>query len=105
MKHGLGLRPGRCAPYGIVALLAGLAVACSSQMAAPAASGDPLEGPLTIARQGSFFVGGEHRTVDAPPGGFGGGDITINQDRNSLELADLILGWIDEHVGTRRSSV
>jgi hypothetical protein len=39
--------------------------------------------PLVLASQGSFFVGGETKTLPAagPPGGrgFGGGDITINQ--------------------------
>ena len=35
--------------------------------------------PLVLARQGSFFVGGETKTFPAPPsrrGGFGAGDIT-----------------------------
>jgi hypothetical protein len=37
--------------------------------------------PLTIAAQGSFFVGGETRSLPSPtPGtGFGGGEITVNQ--------------------------
>jgi len=37
--------------------------------------------PLTIASQGSFFVGGENKHVDAPPGApaAAGGEITINQ--------------------------
>ena len=37
--------------------------------------------PLTIASQGSFFVGGENKTLPAAGGrgGFGAGDITINQ--------------------------
>jgi len=70
VRHGRG-----CA----AALLGALAMACSSQTAAPVASDDPLDGPLTVARQGSFFVGGESRLVDVPPGGVGGGDITVNQ--------------------------
>jgi hypothetical protein len=37
--------------------------------------------PLTIASQGSFFVGGENKKVDAPPGAppLSGGEITVNQ--------------------------
>ncbi len=42
--------------------------------------------PLTIASQGSFFVGGESRSLPPPPAGatgvaaaFAGGDITVNQ--------------------------
>src|SRR5688572_24696283 len=41
-----------------------------------------LKKPLVIARQGSFFVGGEKKALPAPPagrGGFGGGDVTVNQ--------------------------
>jgi hypothetical protein len=34
--------------------------------------------------------------------GIHGNSHMFMQDRNSLELADLILDWIDEHVGTRR---
>ena len=37
--------------------------------------------PLVLASQGSFFVGGETKTIATPAGarGFGGGDITVNQ--------------------------
>src|SRR3984957_6998481 len=37
--------------------------------------------PLTLASQGSFFVGGETKALPAAGGrgGFGAGDITINQ--------------------------
>jgi hypothetical protein len=41
-----------------------------------------LKKPLVIASQGSFFVGGEKKALPAPPagrGGFGGGDVTVNQ--------------------------
>ena len=46
--------------------------------------GKDLEKPLVIAKQGSFFVGGEKRALPAPPqGGRGGappgGEITVNQ--------------------------
>src|SRR5207249_8888934 len=39
------------------------------------------EKPLVLKSQGSFFVGGETKSLAAPAGarGFGGGDITINQ--------------------------
>src|SRR2546423_6495238 len=40
------------------------------------------EKPLVLESQGSFFVGGETKSLGAPPAGargFGGGDITINQ--------------------------
>jgi hypothetical protein len=64
--------------HGVVVLLAGVGIACwSPTTAAPPSSGDPLETPLTIARQGSFFVGGETKTVGAPGGR--GGEITIHQ--------------------------
>ena len=38
--------------------------------------------PLVLESQGSFFVGGETKSLGPPPAGargFGGGDITINQ--------------------------
>jgi len=140
VKRLRGLRPGRTSRLGIVAFLALVVIACSSPTAAPTPSGDPLDGPLTVARQGSFFVGGETKSVGTPGGRGGAGEITIHQmyvqyaervnaaggdvvmmhlpamgihgnshmfmqDRNSLELADLILGWIDDHVGTRRTPV
>ncbi len=44
-----------------------------------------LKKPLVLASQGSFFVGGEKKALPAPPalpggrGGFGGGDVTVNQ--------------------------
>jgi hypothetical protein len=46
-----------------------------------------LKKPLVIASQGSFFVGGEKKSLPLPPagaakgkgGGFGAGDITVNQ--------------------------
>jgi hypothetical protein len=41
-----------------------------------------LKKPLVIASQGSFFVGGEKKALPTPPagrGGFGGGDVTVNQ--------------------------
>jgi pimeloyl-ACP methyl ester carboxylesterase len=41
-----------------------------------------LKKPLVIASQGSFFVGGQKKSLPAPPAGrgaFGGGDVTVNQ--------------------------
>jgi hypothetical protein len=86
-----------------------------------------------IARQGSFFVGGESEafTVTGLTNPIGG-DITVNQmyvqyqkdaggdaemmylpdlgikgnshllmqDRNNLDVADLLLDWIDKRVGS-----
>jgi hypothetical protein len=41
---------------------------------------DDLAKPLTIASQGSFFIGGESKSIGTPGGrGFGAGDITVNQ--------------------------
>lgn len=64
-----------------------LALALSSLMgvAPPAQTGRPVDpkAPLVLARQGSFFVGGETRTIAAPAAagraGGPGGDVTINQ--------------------------
>jgi len=52
-------------------LLAGIVILTSAAMA---------QKPLTLASQGSFFVGGETKALPAGGrGGFGAGDITINQ--------------------------
>jgi hypothetical protein len=41
---------------------------------------DDLKKPLTIASQGSFFIGGESKALGAPGArGFGSGDVTVNQ--------------------------
>jgi hypothetical protein len=41
---------------------------------------DDLKTPLTIASQGSFFIGGESKALGAPGArGFGSGDVTVNQ--------------------------
>jgi pimeloyl-ACP methyl ester carboxylesterase len=63
-----------------VLLLAGMTAASASAQTKAKAK-DP--GPLTIKSQGSFFVGGEHKTITQP--GFGpnapatSGEITVNQ--------------------------
>jgi len=38
-----------------------------------------------------------------PKLGIHGNSHMLMQDRNNLDLADLILKWIDEHVETRKS--
>jgi hypothetical protein len=59
----------------LISILASLA-------AAQTKSRDESKKPLTLASQGSFFVGGESKTMAAAPGrggAFGQGEITINQ--------------------------
>src|SRR4026207_58220 len=65
-------------------LAIGLVVATTATGSAQSPRGKDLEKPLVIAKQGSFFVGGEKKALPAlPPGGRGGapagGEITINQ--------------------------
>lgn len=48
-------------------------------------------------------AGGEAQMLDPPERGIHGNSHMIMQDRNSLEIADLILRWIDEHVEARSS--
>jgi pimeloyl-ACP methyl ester carboxylesterase len=58
--------------------LATLVTACLTPLAATA----QVSGPLTIKEQGSFFVGGEERTVSEPPAAPSpaqSGEITVNQ--------------------------
>ena len=55
-----------------------LAMACIG----PATAFAQVSGPFTIKEQGSFFVGGEHRTVSEPAAGeipAQSGEITVNQ--------------------------
>jgi len=54
----------------------------TSLAAAQNKSRDESKKPLTLASQGSFFVGGESKTMPTTPGrggAFGAGEITINQ--------------------------
>jgi hypothetical protein len=62
----------------------GVVVAITATGLAQAPRGKDLEKPLVIAKQGSFFVGGEKMTLPAAPaasgrGGGPDGEITINQ--------------------------
>ena len=43
-------------------------------------------------------AGGEATMMHLPKMGIKGNSHMLMQDRNSLELADLILAWLDEHV-------
>jgi hypothetical protein len=63
-----------------VVLLALFALTLASSAAAQNKS--KTEKPLVLESQGSFYVGGETKSLAAPAGargGFGTGDITINQ--------------------------
>ena len=62
-----------------VGVLAGIVVGLAA-VQSKAKAKEP--GPLVVKSQGSFFVGGEHKTITQP--GFGGapptsGEITVNQ--------------------------
>jgi hypothetical protein len=56
--------------------------------------------PLTLKARGSFFVGGEkvEQTAIPPDLGIRGNTHMIMQDKNSLQIADLILQWIEKNV-------
>src|SRR5580704_11090847 len=59
----------------------GASLAVVALIAAPVAFAQTT-GPLTIKEQGSFFVGGETKTVSEPPAGIipaQSGEITVNQ--------------------------
>jgi hypothetical protein len=43
-------------------------------------------------------AGGDAETMHLPKMGIKGNSHMLMQDKNSLELADLIIGWLDEHV-------
>jgi len=55
-----------------------LALLLAAAVVAPAAGQKKL-GPLTIREQGSFFVGGENKTIGGPNPPATSGDITVNQ--------------------------
>ncbi len=48
-------------------------------------------------------AGGDAQMLNPPDRGIRGNSHMIMQDKNNLQIADLILQWIDEHVGKRRS--
>ena len=48
-------------------------------------------------------AGGQAQMLDPAERGIRGNSHMIMQDKNSLQIADLILQWIDEHVGKRSS--
>ena len=62
----------------------GVIVAMTASGSAQARRGKDLEKPLVVAKQGSFFVGGEKKALPAVPptngrGGGPAGEITVNQ--------------------------
>jgi len=62
----------------------GVVVAMTASGSAQAPRGKDLEKPLVVAKQGSFFVGGEKKALPAVPptngrGGGPAGEITVNQ--------------------------
>ena len=46
-------------------------------------------------------AGGDAQMLDPPDRGIRGNSHMIMQDKNNLQIADLILQWIDEHVSKR----
>jgi pimeloyl-ACP methyl ester carboxylesterase len=48
-------------------------------------------------------AGGQAQMLDPAQRGIKGNSHMIMQDKNHLQIADLILQWIDEHVGKRRA--
>jgi pimeloyl-ACP methyl ester carboxylesterase len=48
-------------------------------------------------------AGGDAQMLNPPDRGIRGNSHMIMQDKNNLQIADLILRWIDEHVGKRAS--
>jgi hypothetical protein len=47
-------------------------------------------------------AGGDAQMLNPPDRGIRGNSHMIMQDKNNLQIADLILQWIDEHVSKRR---
>ena len=48
-------------------------------------------------------AGGDAQMLNPPDRGIRGNSHMIMQDKNNLQIADLILQWIDEHVSKRSS--
>jgi hypothetical protein len=49
-------------------------------------------------------AGGDAQMMSLPAMGIHGNSHMLMQDRNNLQLADLILGWIDQHVENKRAA-
>ncbi len=49
-------------------------------------------------------AGGDAQMMSLPKMGIKGNSHMLMQDKNNLQLADLILGWIDEHVDVKKSN-
>jgi hypothetical protein len=49
-------------------------------------------------------AGGDAQMMSLPKMGIKGNSHMLMQDKNNLQLADLILGWIDQHVEGRNGS-
>ena len=47
-------------------------------------------------------AGGQAEMLAPPERGIRGNSHMIMQDKNNLQIADLILKWVDEHVSKRR---
>src|SRR5262245_65960680 len=77
------MKPLQWKPVIILAVVAVIATSAFSQNKTDSTKRrDDLKKPLVIQSQGSFFVGGESKTLNPTPGpggAFGGGEITINQ--------------------------
>ena len=76
----------RRAPSAVLALAFAASLMLGYTTGARAQSAKSASKPLTIASQGSFFVGGESKALPPPPAGatgaaaaFAGGEITVNQ--------------------------
>ena len=49
-------------------------------------------------------AGGDAQMMDLPKMGIHGNSHMLMQDKNNLQLADLILGWIDDHVESKKGA-
>ncbi|HEX5226153.1 MAG TPA: hypothetical protein VFW44_00505, partial [Bryobacteraceae bacterium] len=49
-------------------------------------------------------AGGDAQMMDLPKMGIKGNSHMLMQDKNNLQLADLILGWMDDHVDSKKGA-
>jgi hypothetical protein len=49
-------------------------------------------------------AGGDAQMMYLPEMGIRGNSHMLMQDKNNLQLADLILGWIDQHVENKKAA-